>query len=113
MAALSEVLPSSPSQRVTGGLRRFSLRRFLPPPRVRGLEGIPERYRLQFLLLASERLPGAPAADVAALAGRMADQVRIPAGLVRSLATDTKPLDAWFKGQAERISGLAAQLAGE
>jgi hypothetical protein len=101
MAALSGFLPGDESP----APRRLRLLR-LRQRRVTGLERIPERYRLQFLLLASERLPGAPPAQAVALAGRVADRVRVPPGLVAESAADTSRLDAWFRAQAPRIAAL-------
>lgn len=95
-AALSDLLPPGTARR-----------------RPRGLARIPERYRLQFLLLAASRMPGKPEAEVAAVADRLAGRTRIPARLLDR----TDELDEWFRGQAQRIAArldtlLAALWAG-
>jgi hypothetical protein len=102
MAALSDFLPDAPPPRP----RRMRLLR-LRSRRVAGLEAIPERYRLQFLMLASDRLPGAAPAEVTALADRVASRVQVPARLLAEFDSDTRPLDAWFRAQAPRIRSLA------
>jgi len=104
MAALSEFLPApAPAPR---RMRVLRLRR----QRVSGLERIPERYRLQFLLLASERLPGRPPAEVTALADQVASRVHVPPRLLAELDSDTRGLDAWFKAQAPRIRTLTGMV---
>ena len=104
LAELDELLPAAgtPRHGWRAFLSRFSRRR------PRGLESIPERYRLQFLLLAADAMTGRPPGDVAMMAGRLADATRIPVRLLAKLP-DHGPLDAWFKGEAEAI---AARLDG-
>lgn len=95
LAALSDLLPAAPKRR-----------RWLRWPRRRpakGLAGIPERYRLQFLLLAAERMPGRAPEEVSALAGRLAQRFQPPPPLVAALATETGPLDEWFRDRAEAV----------
>jgi hypothetical protein len=77
--------------------------------RLRGLEAVPERYRLQFLLLASSRLPGGSPEDVAGLAGRLAARVRIPAALLKLENPDR--LDAWFRDHRDGIVSLLDEVA--
>lgn len=116
MAELSELLPASkPPARARRGLGRVrvTLPARLTRIRVSGLEGIPERYRLQILLMARDQLPGAHDPDVRGLADRIATEVKPPPRLVASVADDPRPLDQWFRGQAERITELAASLAAE
>lgn len=111
LAALSDLLPDTgmPSH---GWRARFSWLTRLSRRRPRGLEAIPERYRLQFLVLAADALPGRAPEDVAAMAGRLADSVRIPGRLLAQLP-DTDGLDRWFKSEAEAIAGrLDGLLSG-
>jgi hypothetical protein len=105
LAALSEFLPETGPARPgwRAWLPRFSRRR------PHGLEAIPERYRLQFLLLASDAMPGRPEADVAAMAGRLADETRIPKRLLARLP-DTDGLDRWFRGECEQITERLGKL---
>lgn len=107
MAALSDLLPPDAPP-----VRRVRWLRLPRSRRVSGLERIPERYRLQFLLLAADAAKGRPPAEVAALAGRVADRVTVPPGLLAQFAADTRPLDAWFRSQSDRITALTAELAG-
>lgn len=100
MAALSDFLPDAPPKPARMRLLRLRTRR------VSGLERIPERYRLQFLLLASDKLPGAPPAEVTALADRVASRIHVPPRMLAEFDKDTGPLDAWFKAQAPRIKTL-------
>lgn len=98
IAELSDLIPhdrDSPAGRFPRLGRLFRRRRAL------GLEAVPERYRLQFLILASERMPGRAPAEVAQAAGRLAEAVRAPRGL------DTGETDAWFRANAGRIIALA------
>lgn len=98
MAALSDHLPADRPARHgwRARLPRFSRRR------PHGLASIPDRYRLQFLLLADAAMPGAAEADVAAMAGRLAGQVRIPARLLAKLP-ETADLDRWFRDRSDQI----------
>lgn len=105
MAALSEHLPAdrSPRRGWRAWLPRLSRRR------PHGLAAIPERYRLQFLLLADAAMPGAAEADVAAMAGRLADQVRIPKRLLAKLP-ETADLDRWFRDSCDHIKAVLGEL---
>lgn len=105
MATLSDLLPDTDSAR--RGWRAWLPR--LSRRRPRGLEAIPERYRLQFLLLADAAMPGRAEADVAAMAGRLADRTRPPARLLAQLP-DTTGLDRWFKDRTEQIRATLADL---
>jgi hypothetical protein len=105
LATLSDLLPdtASPRHGWRALIARFSRRR------PRGLAAIPERYRLQFLVLAAEAMPGRPQADVAAMAGRLADRTRIPARLLAKLP-DHAEMDEWFRDSCERITGCLGEL---
>lgn len=98
LAALDDLLPEAGTPRCgwRALLPRFSRRR------PRGLESVPERYRLQFLLLASDAMPGAAPEAVGVMAGRLADQTRIPRRLLAKLP-DADGLDAWFRDECEHI----------
>lgn len=108
MAELSDLLPAEAFPAPRPRLLRWLPRR---KRAAKGLAAIPERYRLQFLLLAAERLSGRPAAEVAGLADELADRTRIPAGLLRQLP-ETTELDAWFREQVpvlrEHLEALTA-----
>lgn len=109
MAELSDLLPGAPA---AGRKRPKWLRRLgalVPRRRPHGLEGIPERYRLQFLLLADAAMPGRPEADVRAMADRLADRTRPPARLVAQLP-ETAGLDEWFRDGTEQIRATLAGL---
>jgi hypothetical protein len=103
---------AAPAAAASGLLPQDGLRRRLPWRRRRpqGLAGIPERYRLQFLLLAADRAPGRPPAEVAAAADRLAAAVRVPRRLLAQLPR-ADGLDAWFREHAEAIRALADELA--
>ena len=101
LAALDELLPAAGTPR-HGWLARFSRR-------PRGLEAIPERYRLQFLVFAREAMPGRPAAEVRAAADRLADGTRIPARLLAKLP-EHSPLDAWFRSRTDEIQARLDDL---
>lgn len=103
MAALSDLLPET-------GMPRRGWRALMPrfSRRPRGLAAIPERYRLQFLLLADAAMPGSPQAEVAAMAGRLADRVKVPGRL--AARRDTGDLDAWFKNRTDQIRATLAGL---
>lgn len=105
LAALSDLLPdTSPPRRGWRALAsRFSRRR------PRGLASVPERYRLQFLVLAADAMPGRTPAEVAAMADRLADRTRIPARLLAKLP-DTTDLDKWFRDSCERITDTLTEL---
>lgn len=105
LATLSDLLPDtgSPRRGWRAILSRFSRRR------PRGLAAIPERYRLQFLVFADGAMPGRPQADVAAMAGQLADQTKIPARLLAKLP-DHAELDEWFRDSCSRITGCLAEL---
>jgi hypothetical protein len=105
LAALSDLLPTggSPPRGWRAFAARFSRRR------PRGLAAIPERYRLQFLVLASDAMPGRTPDEVAAMADRLADRTRIPARLLARLP-DTADLDRWFRDSCERITGCLSEL---
>ena len=105
LAALSDLLPDAGSPR--RGWRAFTAR--FTRRRPRGLAAIPERYRLQFLVLAAEAMPGRPQADVAAMADRLADRTKIPARLLAKLP-DTTGLDGWFRDSCERITTTLGEL---
>lgn len=108
LAALSDLLPDAgdPPRR---GWRALAWR--LRRKRPSGLESVPERYRLQFLVLAADAMPGAAPEDVAALAGRLADATKIPGRLLAKLP-DTDGLDRWFKSEAEAIAARLDGLLG-
>jgi hypothetical protein len=105
LATLDDLLPAAGTPR--HGWRalasRFSRRR------PRGLAAIPERYRLQFLVLADGAMPGRPAAEVVAMADRLADRTQIPVRLLVKLP-DTTDLDRWFRDSCERITGCLSEL---
>lgn len=105
VAALSDLLPpdTSPGRRWLAWIPRPRRRRLA------GLAAIPERYRLQFLLLAADRLPGHPADEVTALAGRLADATPVPGRLVAQLPR-TDALDQWFKDRREDIMAALDDL---
>lgn len=105
MAALSEHLPADRPAR-HGWRARLP---HFPRHRPHGLASIPDRYRLQFLLLADAAMPGAAEADVAAMAGRLADRVRIPARLLAKLP-ETADLDRWFRDSCDRIKASLNEL---
>jgi hypothetical protein len=109
MAALSELLPDT-------GTSRRGWRAWLPRlswHKPRGLEAVPERYRLQFLLLADAAMRGRPEAEVAAMAGQLAERTRPPKRLVAKLP-DAAPLDGWFRDRTDQIrTTLAELLEGE
>jgi hypothetical protein len=105
LAALSDLLPDTgpPRRGWRAVAARFSRRR------PRGLAAIPERYRLQFLVLASDAMPGRSPAEVAAMADRLAGATRIPARLLARLP-DTTDLDRWFRDSCERITATLTEL---
>lgn len=105
LATLSDLLPDTGS--APRGWRAFTAR--FSRKRPRGLEAIPERYRLQFLVLADRAMPGGAQADVAAMADRLADRTRIPARLLAKLP-DTADLDEWFRDSCERITTTLGEL---
>lgn len=104
LADAADRLPAFRPQRRLSRVRLPFLR-----PRA-GLAGLPERYRLQLLLLAAERMPGAAPETVAAAAGKLSDRVRsrIPA---RLLAGHFDDLDPWFRDHAELIAADADTVA--
>lgn len=109
LAELDGLLPeTAPARQRPAWLRRAAL---LVPFRRRphGLEAIPERYRLQFLVLARDAMPGRDLADVAAMAGRLADETRIPARLLAKLP-DHADLDRWFRDRSDKITATLAEL---
>lgn len=77
---------------------------------VTGLARIPERYRLQFVLLAADRLRGRPGAEVTALADRLADLVEIPPDLLAEFDADTRALDGWFRAALPQFRDLLGEL---
>jgi hypothetical protein len=105
LAALSDLLPQGGA--VPRGWRALAVR--FSRRRPRGLEAIPERYRLQFLVFAADAMPGRTPADVAAMADRLADRTRIPARLLAKLP-DTAGLDEWFRGSCEQITWRLSEL---
>jgi hypothetical protein len=105
MAALSDFLPEAGSPR--RGWRAWVPR--LSCRRPRGLAAIPERYRLQFLLLADAQMPGRAEADVAAMADALADRSRPPKRLLAQLP-ETTGLDRWFKDRTDQIKATLADL---
>jgi hypothetical protein len=109
MAELSELLPeTSPARPQSAWLGRLA--RLLPSRRrLCGLAAIPERYRLQFLLLADAAMPGRPEADVAAMADALADRTRPPKRLLAQLP-ETTGLDRWFKDRTDQIKATLAEL---
>lgn len=69
-------------------------------PEAAGLLAVPERYRLQFLLLAAGRLPRAGEVVIARTAARLAERTAIPPELLDGHAAE---LDAWFREHAAQI----------
>lgn len=69
-----------------------------------GLLAVPARYRLQFLVLTGARLPRAGEARTARTAARLAQSLKIPAGL------DGADLDLWFKDHAAEILKRADKM---
>lgn len=100
MAALSDLAASRPAP------ARFRLLPRKPGP---GLDAIPERYRLEFLRLASSSLPGARNARVRRLADRVAGTVKVPGDL--AALDDPRPLDRWFRAEAPEIVRVTARMA--
>jgi hypothetical protein len=100
MGALHDLGAAGPARR----LARFRARK---PGR--GLDAIPERYRLEFLRLASGSLPAARSARVRNLADRVADRVAVPVGLADP--DDPRPMDAWFRAKAPEIVSLTQRMA--
>jgi hypothetical protein len=111
MAELSLLLPppKSPARSRTR-LRRIAGLARLRRRSVSGLEGIPERYRLQFLVLAAGKLPGATPEQVRDLADKLASHVIVPERLAAKLPGDPKPLDAWFRGQMPVLTAALDDL---
>jgi hypothetical protein len=105
MAALSDLLPATTPAR-PGRWRARLPRLAWFTRRPGGLESVPERYRLQFLLLASDALPAGDPADIAVLAGRLAGRVTIPGRLLG----DTPAMDAWFRDRTGRIQASLGEL---
>ena len=106
VAALADLLPAGTP------LRRPWWLRWLRPARPAGLEAVPERYRLQFLLLAAERLPGdADPRLLGEVAAGLAERTaaRIPG---RLLAAHPDDLDRWFKDHADAIRDDLDALRG-
>lgn len=108
LAALSELLPHDPVPS-RGWRARFSWFSRFSRRRPRGLAAIPERYRLQFLVLAADAMPGRAPEDVAAMAGRLAGSVKIPGRLLAKLP-DTTDLDKWFRDSCDQIKGCLEGL---
>lgn len=107
MAALSDLLPDAGTSRP--GWRAWLRFSWLPWRRPQGLAAIPERYRLQFLLLADAAMPGRAEADVAAMADTLAGRVKIPARLLAKLP-DHGDLDHWFRDRADQIQAHLGEL---
>lgn len=105
LASLSDLLPDAGTtpRGWRAFLSRFSRRR------PRGLAAIPERYRLQFLVLTAEAMPGRSQAHVAAMTDRLADRTKIPARLLAKLP-DHQELDVWFRDSCERITTTLGEL---
>ena len=101
LAMLSAVLPDTAWKRP----RLFRVRS-------RGIEGVPERYRLQFAALAAERLPGFPPADAVDLASKLADRVKPPRRLLAGMPDRHEPLDAWYRDQVPAIEAHLDDLTG-
>jgi hypothetical protein len=78
--------------------------------RPRGLSALPERYRLQLMLLTAGCLPGAAPEVVVAAADELADRTRarIPS---RLLGAHFEALDPWFRDHAESIAADADLVA--
>jgi hypothetical protein len=106
VAALADLLPAG--ERPQRRLSRVRLP-FLRPAAPRGLEAVPERYRLQLILMAADALPGAAPAAQGAAAAMLAERTRsrIPARLLGR----TDELDVWFKQHADEIADAAKSLA--
>ncbi len=105
LASLSDLLPATGT--APRGWRAVLSR--LSPRRPRGLAAIPERYRLQFLVLAADSMPGRSPADVAAMADALADRTKIPARLAARLP-ETAGLDEWFRDSSGRITATLGEL---
>jgi hypothetical protein len=105
LASLSDLLPATgPAPRGWRAiLSRFS------PRHPHGLAAIPERYRLQFLVLAADSMPGRTPADVAKLADVLADRTKIPPRLIAKLP-ETAGLDEWFRDSCGRITTTLGEL---
>lgn len=101
LAEAADMLPAFAPQRRLSRIRLPFIR-----PRAQGLAGLPERYRLQMLMLAAERMPGESAEAVAAAGAELADRTRrrIPAAL---LGAHFEDLDPWFRDHAESIAADA------
>jgi len=106
VAGLADLLPTS--ERPQRRLSRFRLP-FARPRAPRGLEAVPERYRLQLILMAADAMPGKDPSAQGAVAAELAERVRamIPARLLG----DTDDLDVWFKERADFIVGMARGVA--
>lgn len=108
MAALSDLLPDTGTSR-RGRFAKFAWLPRFSRRRPHGLESVPERYRLQFLLFADAAMPGRAEADVAAMAGRLADRTRPPKRLLAQLP-ETAGLDRWFRDRSDDIRATLAEL---
>lgn len=105
VAALADLLPAG--ERPQRRLSRFRLP-FTRPRALRGLEAVPERYRLQLVLMAADAMPGAAPGEQARAAAELAERVR---GRIPARITGTDGRDAWFRQHAEEIAAMAADLA--
>lgn len=105
VAALADLLPASaPKERSRTRFRLPRLRRSRP----RGLEAVPERYRLQLILMTADAMPGAAPDEQAKAAAELAERVR---GRIPARITGTDGRDAWFRQHAEEIAAMAKDLA--